>query len=146
MERSQKRIINQSQITPGVKPGVILCGKVKHFNQRGRKLGFPTANINLHRPIKFGVYLGLCKVINKQYPCLIFIGQPLTFNEIIPRVEIYIDQFNSNLYNQWISVKLMKYLRTNRKFKVPQRLIQQINKDLYVFRHHPISTTSSKNK
>ncbi len=123
MDSSKKRII----------------GKVRKFSGRGRKLGFPTANLNIHRPVPRGVYITLTRIHGKQYKALAFIGSPKTFNDPQERLEVYIPNFKKNLYNQYISVKLIKKIRANKKFPNKQALIKQIKKDLNVFRNSSIS-------
>ena len=127
-----------------------IIGKVRKFSGRGNKLGFPTANLNLHKKIPEGVYLCIVKINFKTagprtrglYQALAFIGNPKTFNDPIKRVEVHIPDLNKNLYNQWISVKLIKKIRANKKFKNKQTLIKQIKKDINVFRNSSILTTN----
>lgn len=104
-------------------------GKVRKYNQRGKKLGFPTANINFNKSIPSGIYLSKAKVDNKFYPSLTFIGNAKTFGEKIFQAEIYILDFNQNIYDKWISVKLLKKIRGNQKFKSVEHLIKQMKKD-----------------
>ncbi len=107
-----------------------IIGKVKKFNGRGRKLGFPTANLNIHRPVPQGVYIGQVKIKNKSYKSLIFIGSPKTFDDPQERLEVFIPDFKKNLYNQYISVTLLAKLRNNKKFTTKEELIAQIKKDI----------------
>lgn len=104
-------------------------GKVRKNNQRGTKLGFPTANINLSKQIPEGIYVSKIKIDNNFYPALTFIGIAKTFNEKIFQSETYILDFNRNIYGQWISVKLIKKIRNNKKFKSAAELIKQMKKD-----------------
>lgn len=104
-------------------------GKVRKHKQRGEKLGFPTANINLTKNIPEGIYVSRAKIGNSVYCALTFIGQVKTFNEKSFHAEIYILDFNQNIYGQWISIKLLKKIRDNKKFNFTRELITQMKKD-----------------
>ncbi len=104
-------------------------GKVRKHNQRGRKLGFPTANVNLSNQIPEGIYISQTKIKKQEYLSLTFIGAAKTFNESQSRAETYILDFNDSIYDQWISVKLIKKIRDNQKFQSADSLIKQMEKD-----------------
>lgn len=104
-------------------------GKVRKHNQRGKKLGFPTANINLTKKIPAGIYISRTKVQKQKYYSLTFIGIAKTFNEQKFLAETYILDFNQNIYGKWISVELIKKIRDNQKFKSAENLIKQMQKD-----------------
>lgn len=104
-------------------------GKVRKNKQRGRKLGFPTANINLTKNIPEGIYVSQVKIGTSIYPALTFIGTAKTFNEKKFQAETYILDFKQNLYDKWISVKLLKKIRDNKKFNSARELIAQMKKD-----------------
>lgn len=104
-------------------------GKVRRHNQRGEKLGFPTANINLTKKIPEGIYISKTKLENKPYPSLTFIGTAKTFGEIKFHAETYILDFNQDIYDKWISVKLIKKIRDNKRFDSAEALIKQMKKD-----------------
>lgn len=104
-------------------------GKVRKHNQRGWKLGFPTANINLTKNIPEGIYISKTKIQDKKYPSLTFIGSAKTFNEKKVHAETYLLNFHQNIYNQWISIKLIKKIRGNEKYNSIKDLIKQMRKD-----------------
>lgn len=104
-------------------------GKVRTHNKRGKTLGFPTANINLNKNIPEGIYISKTKLKGLWYPSLTFIGTVKTFNEKRFHSETYILDFNQNIYNKWISVKLLKKIRGNKKFNSAEELIKQMEKD-----------------
>ncbi len=106
-----------------------IWGKVRTGSQRGKKLGFPTANITLRKNIPEGIYISKTKIKNKYYPSLTFIGRAITFNETEFKAETYLLYFVENLYNTWISVSLIKKLRGNKKFDNAKDLIRQMDKD-----------------
>lgn len=104
-------------------------GKVRKGKNRGKKLGFPTANIALQRKIPEGAYISQTKVNNVWYPSLTFIGAAKTFNERKIQAETYLLDFNRSFYNQWISIKLLKKLRGNKKFATAGQLVEQMKED-----------------
>lgn len=131
----------------------IFWGKVRKHNQRGKKLGFPTANVNLAKNIAEGVYLSKTKIGKNIYPGLTFIGKAKTFNERKFHAETYILSgtkntatkakrgadildFEKNLYGAWISVELLKKIRGNRKFDSVEELIKEMKKDEQVAREY----------
>lgn len=120
----------------------MLRGKVRKHNQRGRKLGFPTANINLRKNIPEGIYISQTKIKDKKYPSLTFIGSAKTFNEKSFHAETYILDFNHNIYDRWISVELVKKIRDNKKFDFPNELIEQMKKDEQIARGYFAKLTS----
>lgn len=104
-------------------------GKVRKDKQRGKVLGFPTANINLTKNIPEGIYISKTKIKQKQYPSLTFIGTVRTFNEKRFLSETHILDFKQNIYDKWISVELIKKIRDNKKFKSAEKLMKQMEKD-----------------
>lgn len=109
-------------------------GKVRIHNQRGRKLGFPTANLTLRKNIPDGIYISQTKIRSAIYPSLTFIGTVKTFNEKKFQGETYILDFNQDIYNKWITVNLLKKIRENKKFNSAAELIKQMKKDEIVAR------------
>ncbi len=104
-------------------------GKVRKHNQRGKRLGFPTANVNLRKHIPEGIYISKTKIQGKLFPSVTFIGKAETFNEEKFLAETYILDFKENIYNKWISMKLLKKIRENKKFSSAKDLIAQMQKD-----------------
>jgi len=111
-------------------------GKVRTDNKRGEKLGFPTANINLHTAIPEGIYISKTRVAGKEYKSVTFIGTVKTFNETKFHAETYTLDFKKNIYGKWISVKLIKKLRENIKFESAEELVEQMKKDEKMAREH----------
>lgn len=109
-------------------------GIVNHGYKRGRKLGFPTANISIERGYilpKEGVYL--TKTITddkKEYNSLSFVGKNITFNEEELKIETYILDYTGDLYGKEICIEFMNFIRSNKKFNDPKDLVNQINMDI----------------
>jgi riboflavin kinase / FMN adenylyltransferase len=108
----------------------IIRGKVLHGKNRGKKLGFPTANILLHQNIPEGVYASEVIITGKRYQAATFIGSAKTFDEKNYHAESYIFNFGGNIYGKWITIKLFKKIRENIKFNLEKELIKQMEGDL----------------
>lgn len=104
-------------------------GKVRTHNKRGKKLGFPTANINLTKKIPEGIYISKTKVDGNEHKSITFIGIAKTFNEKKFHAETYILDFNQNIYGKWIFVELIKKIRGNKKFSSADELVDQMKQD-----------------
>lgn len=109
-------------------------GKVKKGFQRGKNLGFPTANIATKKDIEEGIYISYTTIKKVNYFSLTFIGEAKTFRDRLFQAENYILDFDADLYNQWISVGLIKKIRGNRKFRSGEELVKQMKKDESVAR------------
>lgn len=109
---------------------IVLWGKVKRGSKRGKLLGFPTANFSLHKNISQGIYVSQTKFLGKVFQSVTFIGNATTFGEKDIKAETYILNFNKNLYGKFITVKLLKKIRPNLKFKSEKELMEQMTKDL----------------
>lgn len=125
-----------------MKPRFHIIGKVRAGKKRGKTLGFPSANISLHQKIPQGIYLSTVKIRGKQYNALTFIGNATTFGETLYQAETYILDFNTQVYESWISIKLLKKLRANKKFPSSKELIAQMRLDekkarAYFQKKHP---------
>ncbi|MBI2074738.1 MAG: riboflavin kinase [Candidatus Levybacteria bacterium] len=107
----------------------IIQGKVRKGKKRGKALGFPTANIPLHKNIPEGVYVSKTKINGDTYNSITFIGRAKTFNETKYQAETFIFSFERNIYNKWITINLLKKIRDNKKFKSSQELVMQIKRD-----------------
>lgn len=111
-----------------------LTGIVALGEQRGRTLGFPTANISVNNELKLipgnGVYIVSSYIDNKKYYGIANIGYRPTFNDDkVLKIEVYYLNFNENLYDKTLTVTFHKFIREEMKFPDVKELIMQINKD-----------------
>ena len=104
--------------------GIVIRGK-----NRGKKLGYPTANVLIEAIFKEGVYVSETVIDKKKLQSITFIGNAKTFNEHDYQSETYILDFNRDIYDQKIEVKLLKKIRDNQKFESVDALILQMKKD-----------------
>lgn len=106
-----------------------ISGIVKSHSKRGRKLGFPTANIDILQGIADGIYVGFCHYEGVANPALIFVGAPVTFDDPRRRAEVYLLDFDDDLYDEEVEVELVKKLRDNIKFNSSQELVAKMQED-----------------
>lgn len=108
----------------------LFWGKVIHGKKRGKSLGFPTVNLRLHKKIPEGVYISKTKIDNKWHKSVSFIGATKTFGAVEVFGETCIFDFSRNLYGKWLTVKLLKKIRSSEKFQSETKLIATIKKDI----------------
>jgi riboflavin kinase/FMN adenylyltransferase len=104
--------------------------------QRGRLLGFPTANLNLPPEKacpKAGVYLGSVDIDGENYYSVINVGKRPTYGDLIENIiEAHIIDFDRNIYNREITVSFIKRIRDEQKFLSETELKNQIEQDYLV--------------
>ncbi len=109
-----------------------IIGQVVKGNGNGRKLGFPTANIDYQSYVKplNGVYAVRVKVGACYYKGMVNIGyRPTITSTPAPILEVHIFDFDSNIYNQIISVEFIKFIRQEIKFSNISDLVNQLITD-----------------
>ena len=110
-------------------------GKIIKGNQKGSKIGFPTANIQSETEYylpKNGVYACYLKVFNKKYKAMVNIGHNPTFNFVKNiSIEAHIIDFNHDIYGCNVSLEFVKFLRDEKKFNNIDNLILQLEQDLF---------------
>ena len=138
--------VNSSQIRRALEEGDIkkangFLGRFYSFNgiviegdKRGRELGFPTANLNVEDDDKLlpaiGIYAVEIVVNGKKHLGLLSVGKRPTFydqGEIVP--EVYIYDFNEEIYDEKVTVNVVERIRGEEKFSSAGELIKQMNND-----------------
>ena len=108
-------------------------GIVNRGDKRGRKIGFPTCNIDLRNYIlpKIGVYSSKI-IINKKVKNkgIVNIGYRPTFGKNKLVLEAHIFDLKKNLYDKKIKIMLIKFIRKEKKFRNIVQLKKQIKKDI----------------
>jgi len=111
-------------------------GIVDKGRMMGKKIGFPTCNIDIKNYIvaKPGVYAVKVKILNsiKSYKGIANLGYRPTFNGKKILLEVNIFNFSGNLYNKKLSVEFLKFIRGEKKFNGVDDLRNQIKKDLLI--------------
>lgn len=120
-----------------------LSGNVVHGDKRGRELGYPTANIAINDSRKLIPRKGIYAVkagLHDRYtwtplhdaallPGVMSIGYRPTFDGDDLRVEVFLFDFDQNIYGQSVTVYFSHYLRDEEKFDSAEALVQQMKKD-----------------
>ncbi|MFO7448448.1 MAG: bifunctional riboflavin kinase/FAD synthetase [Ignavibacteriaceae bacterium] len=125
---------NIGKVTSALGRYYSFSGEVVEGDKRGRTLGFPTANIKPDDPDKMlpalGIYLVEFFVKNEKHHGLLSVGKRPTFynsGSITP--EVYIYNFNRDIYFENVTVNVIEKLRDEEKFSSVEELIYQMNID-----------------
>ncbi len=109
-----------------------LCGRVAHGDQLGRTIGFPTANLPLHRRLSplTGVYAVRVWGINESAcPGVANIGRRPTVAGHELRLEVHLFDFDGDIYNRQIGVEIVEKIRDEQRFASLEMLKHQIIRD-----------------
>ena len=111
-------------------------GTVEKGKKLGKKLGFPTCNINIKNYVlaKPGVYAVKTKVgnVNKLINGIANLGYRPTFAGKGIILEVNLFNVKRNLYKKELTIYFQKFIRSEKKFKNKNALIKQISKDIKV--------------
>jgi riboflavin kinase/FMN adenylyltransferase len=114
-----------------LEPVIKVSGTTKPFSGYGRKLGYPTANIETNLDIEDGVYFGSATLgESKQKAAMIFIGVPNTVGDKDRRLEVYL--FNvedKDYYNLKLDVSIEYFHRKNLKLESLDELVDIMKDD-----------------
>lgn len=109
-----------------------LCGEVAQGEQRGRSLGFPTANLNLS-PERLlpenGIYVCRAYVPQGVFDAVTNVGTRPTFDLQEKTVEAYLLGFSGDLYGIPMKLDFLKRLRPERRFDSSEALVRQMRED-----------------
>jgi len=111
-----------------------LQGTVVHGDNRGKDLGFPTANIlppNISKLVPGnGVYIVSAEIDGKSYYGMTNVGTRPTFHDADARnIEVHFLDLDKDLYDREITIQFLKFIRNEKKFNGADELVTQINKD-----------------
>lgn len=112
-----------------------VTGPVVKGDQRGRDLGYPTANLNYGEQLipKYGIYATWIEVLSGQhagvYPGVASLGERPTFGVNAPNFEVHIFDFHGDLYDAEIAVSLVHWQRGEVAFEGVEKLIAQMDHD-----------------
>ncbi|MFD0711320.1 bifunctional riboflavin kinase/FAD synthetase [Paenibacillus sp. GCM10027626] len=113
-----------------------IAGTVVRGDGRGRSIGVPTANLGLSEAYvipKLGVYAIETELASGEcIPGILNVGVKPTFHDHLPEpvMEAHLFDFDRDIYGQILKVRLLTYIRAERRFGSVQELIQQIGKDI----------------
>ncbi|EMM73407.1 bifunctional riboflavin kinase/FAD synthetase [Leptospira weilii] len=109
-----------------------VSGIVVGGHKRGRKIGFPTANVQPNADIllpSVGVYAGFTTVAEIEHPSMINIGHNPTFGENALTLESNIFNFQKDIYDETIKITFTEKIRNEIKFSSVENLIAQLKQD-----------------
>ena len=146
--KERKKIISSTYIRKLLEKGQIIKankflnrkwaieGKVERGRMLGKKIGFPTCNIDIEDYViaKPGVYAVkvLTNNMKKAYKGIANLGYRPTFRQKKILLEVNLFNFSGNLYNKKLSVEFLKFIRGEKKFKSIEKLRNQIKKDILI--------------
>lgn len=108
-------------------------GNIVEGKSRGKKIGFPTANIKVEENYKIipknGVYFVSCKIRNIQKFGMMNIGFNPTFGNKKLTIEVNIFDFEQDVYGENVRIEFIKFIRNEIKFQNIDELIKQIKID-----------------
>ena len=113
-------------------------GEVVNGDRRGRKIGFPTANLEIsdqRAMLPNGAYIVRVKVRGKFFNGIANIGNNPTFKVAKRRLEVFIDNFSGDIYGEEIFVSFVSKLRDEKIFSTVEDLKTQLNEDLKAMRN-----------
>lgn len=143
-EEEGKSKISSSRLRTALKNGEIaafnkmlgrpftLEGKIIYGQQLGRKIGFPTANLDISKEqiLPRGVFAVLVYLKEKKYKGICNIGlRPTVEINGLPSVEIFIFNFNKDIYGEILRAEFIQKIRNEQRFNGLGELTEQINKD-----------------
>ena len=112
----------------------MISGKVTKGEQRGRLLGYPTANIDIYNsyPIN-GIFLVKIMLNNgDNHFGLASLGNKPTFSGQLNVLEVYIFDFNKDIYGTNIEISFLQKIRDQVKFQNQEELVKQMDNDYAV--------------
>jgi riboflavin kinase/FMN adenylyltransferase len=108
-----------------------VTGEVIHGEKRGRALGYPTANMRLDRNcgLKHGIYAVRVGRGDQRFDGVASFGRRPTFDNGAPLLEIFLFDFEGDLYGQTLDVAFIAFIREELKFDDVDALVRQMDDD-----------------
>src|SRR5246500_4292794 len=108
-----------------------VTGEVIHGEKRGRDLGYPTANIRLdkHCGLKHGIYAVRVGRESERIDGVASFGRRPTFDNGAPLLEIFLFDFNGDLYGTTLDVAFIGFIRDESRFDSVDALVRQMDDD-----------------
>jgi riboflavin kinase/FMN adenylyltransferase len=108
-----------------------VAGVVQGGARRGTGLGYPTANIALGKgaTLAHGIYAVHVGVAGERHQGAAYLGTRPTFDDGSPVLEVFLFDFDGDLYGREIEVEFVEFLRGDRKFDGPEALKVQMDAD-----------------
>jgi riboflavin kinase / FMN adenylyltransferase len=108
-----------------------VTGEVIHGEKRGRDLGYPTANIRLdqHCSLKHGIYAVRVGRGAQRFDAVASFGRRPTFDNGAPLLEVYLFDFNGDLYGAVLDIAFIGFIRDELRFDRVDALVRQMADD-----------------
>jgi riboflavin kinase/FMN adenylyltransferase len=109
-----------------------MAGRVRRGQQLGRRLGFPTANLALHRKVVplWGVFaVRVSGAGLEDHPAVVSLGTRPTIAGTEPLLEVHVFDFDGDLYGRYLDVDFVRRLRDERRFESLDSLVEQMHRD-----------------
>lgn len=109
----------------------VVIGTVIRGSGDGAKLGFPTANLSLSKPLDLshGVYACTATVNGTSHNGVLHFGPRAVFGETKPQFEVHLFDFAQMIYGKIVTVEIRDYIRNTVPFSSVGALVVQIKKD-----------------
>ena len=152
LENDGKEAISSTRIRKALEDGRIqearnllgywhkIYGEIIHGDHRGRELGYPTANIELHGILipRLGIYSSIVEILSGKfsgiYKGATSIGAKPTFGENEINLEVFIFDFSHQIYGEKVAISLINFQRPEEKFEDIDKLKEQMQKDCEISR------------
>ncbi|MFH1414299.1 MAG: bifunctional riboflavin kinase/FAD synthetase [Candidatus Omnitrophota bacterium] len=112
---------------------VSILGTVVRGSSLGKRIGFPTANIDPHHEVMppNGIYAVWVIIRKRRFQGICYIGSRPTFaRKISKRIEVYIYNFKKKLYGEYLEIQFLQKIRDEQRFDSALSLVKQIKKDI----------------
>lgn len=109
-----------------------VAGPVVGGAKRGTGLGFPTANVPMPRgtSLGHGIYAVRAHVDGQAHDAAAYLGTRPTFDDGMPVLEVFLFDFDGDLYGHPMEVEFIDRIREDRKFATPEALVAQMETDV----------------
>ncbi len=109
-----------------------VTGKVVGGAQRGTGLGYPTANVPMPKgtALGHGIYAVRAHVDGTAHDAAAYLGTRPTFDDGMPVLEVFLFDFDGDLYGHTMRVEFIGFIRGDRKFDTPEALVAQMHDDV----------------
>ena len=111
----------------------VIHGTVVHGKKNGRKIGYPTANVETGNPNKLipanGVYVAKVEVDGQKLGGMLSVGTNPTFDGTEQTIEVHIFDMNSDIYGKDIAIEFIASIREEKKFSSVEALVEQMKED-----------------
>lgn len=118
--------------------GFNVIGRVAHGKKIGRTIGYPTINLELKQGAfsLHGIYIVTIKIAGDVYPAVASVGFNPSVGGNAKRIEVYILDFDQQVYGQWVEVLFYKKLRNEVEFDSLKSLTSAIDEDVRLTRKY----------